>query len=644
MYRHIPLLLAVLTLSVVVYAGQVVVPYYGKVEYVAVVSTEEVFAIPGGGAVEIGKPGLAPAPGYSLREIVIELDKVYPTITVTADGTVFYERAGDGRGTRIIVLPDARRIVISNNGRERVEVVAKVSRVFSRAKYVELAEGQRNRIAISWPDPALADKGIDVLVRFSIDNYAPFSVLGVVNGEGRPIHEVEGAKFRVEPKLVVIEEAPPGGYVIVVGYGGELRLPSAMLVKSLDEIPVNVNPRDSVEVSGSEVGLPDGWKLLGYVVLVHSARIGVRGERDVGGVRIEGALMDVVDASDSSRVIRSISYLVPPVWTYTSFTKVAIVYGDSFSIMNDMDVPATAIYVPLVYKPAYVYWGDDGATVSVKLDDLVFGKWTSIVMRLPEIARVLDIETPSGVKVSSMTDSEWPWGTYFRFVGISSDGSEAYIIVQLGDNREPGNYTFRVEWSPVTVMVPRNVDGLDVVANGSVVPVIEGMARVPVKRPGEVMVTVRFMGVEVGNVLIKGLTASPIDAGIKVGDVKVRVVGARSQPIAGAQVRLMLGDMVVAEAFTDELGVATFSNVLSGKYDVQVVSGGRVVGRSVISVVDGGEFTVGTDILATLGGGYHITGDHLKIALLGLLAGATMLGFTKAVKRRRAAGIKVETF
>ncbi len=641
MYRHVPLLLAVLALSIVAYAGPVVVPYYGKVEYVAVVATEEVFTIPGGGTVEIGKPGLAPAPGYKLKEIIIELDKVYPTVTVTADGTVLYEKAGGG--TKIVVLPDARRIVISNNGREKVEVVARISRVFSKVKYVELVEGQRNRIALSWPDPSLADRGIDMLVRFSIDNYAPFGVLGVVNGEGRPIHEVEGARFRVEPKLVVIEEAPPGGYVIAVEYGGDLKLPSAMLVKSLEEVPVNVNPNDAVDVSGSEVGLPEGWRLLGYVVLIHTARIGVRGEREVGGVRIEGALVDVVDASDRSRIIRSISYLVPPVWTYTSFTKVAIVYGDSFSIVNDMDVPATAIYVPLVYKPAYVYWNEEGAVVSVGLDDLVFGKWTSVVLRLPEIARVLDIETPSGVKVSSMTDAEWPWGTYFRFVGISSDGSEAYIIAQLGDNREPGNYTFRIEWSPVTLVVPRGVEGIDVVANGSVVPVTDGMAKIHVYRPGEVTATVRFRGVEVGSVLIKGLTANPIDAGIKVGEVKVRVVGARSQPIAGAQVKLMLGDMVVAEAFTDELGVATFSGIVSGKYDVQVVSGGRVVGRSVISVADGGEFTVGTDILATLGGGYYITGDHLKIALLGLLAGATMLGFTKAVKRRRGT-VKVETF
>lgn len=640
MYRY-AILITVLALSALTYAGATVVPYHAKVEYLAMVTTEEVFTIPPGGSVEIGKPGLAPAPGYELREIIVELDKVYPTISITADGTVFRGEV-DGGGTRLIVLPDAHRIVISNSGKGTVEVTARISRVFSRTEYVELVEGQVNRITIRWPDPPLVGKGVDAAVKLSIDNYAPFSIIGVVDGGGRPMHEVDGAKFRVEPKMLAIEEAPTGNYVVMVAYGDDRRLPSAMLVKSLDETPISVNPKGTIEVSGSEVGLPAGWNLLGYVVLVHTARIGVRGEKDIGGVKIEGGLVDPVDASSSSRIIRSVSYLVPPVWTYTSFTRVAIVYGHSFRIVNEMDVPAAAMYIPLVYKPAQVFWSDKGATVSVGLEDLAFGKWTSIVMRLPEVAKILDIETPSGVRVSATTDAKWPWGTYFRFVGISSDGDEAYVIVHMGDNREPGNYTFALEWSPITLVLPRDINGIDVVVNGSVIPVVDGEAKIHVNRPGEARAIVRFRGVQIGEVLIKGLVAAPIDAGVKVGEVKVRVVGARSQPIPGAEVRLMLGDVVVAEAYTDELGVATFKNVVSGKYKVLVLSGDRVAGWSDISVMGNGEFTVGTDILATLGG-YHLSTDHMKIALLGLLAGATMLGFTRAVKRRRA-GVRVETF
>ncbi len=607
-------------------ATTVVIPPTAKLEHIAYKVEETTIKIQGAGFATLAKPYVAPGEGYVYAGMKIEFLGAYPSLQIGADGQLSRTFDQNGFVSAVYAGPDVSRITLVNTAKGQIEVKVRVTYTYVKASYVPL--NGDTIIEVNVPDGKLA-RGFNAMARLTIEPYAPFVIKAVEKPDGTP-----ATVYRVEPKAVEINT--PGKYKVVIAQGQPL--PAAMLVKSLSKHTVSVAPNGEFVVTGAEVGVPQGWRLLGYVVFAYTGDASLIGREITGDINIEGGLVDTVTDVNQNIIVRSASYLIPPVWNFNIRYKIAIVYGEQFKVSTNLPSTVSVIYIPIVYKEAQVKWLPDRALVNVTEAELADGQWTAIVLQLPELARIVAIRTPGNAMISNATDVSLVWGGGVRAASISPDGRQAYIVVQMGDTKEIGTYTFMISWRPMRIPVVdtkgRPVPYLSAVADKFEAAASSGYVEVKVYRPEPFIVDISYKGVKAARVVVNSLVANPQPVTLGIYRVKVVVVGELNQPIAEASVSI---DGFPASAKTDGTGAVKFLDVLAGTYKVNIDVGGRVKVSDTLEVNGDTEKVVKTPVVAVVGGVPITTLD--AIASVGALSAA---GLYFALSRRKESVAEVE--
>jgi hypothetical protein len=607
-------------------ATTVVIPPTAKLEQIAYKVEETTIKIQGAGFATLAKPYVTPGEGYVYAGMKIEFLGAYPSLQIGADGQLSKTFDQNGFVSAVYAGPDVSKITLVNTAKDQIEVKVRVTYTYVKAGYVPL--NGDTTIEINVPDGKLA-QGFNAMARLTIEPYAPFVIKAVEKPDGTP-----ATVYRVEPKVVEINT--PGKYKVVVAQGQPL--PAAVLVKSLSKQTASVAPNGEFAVTGAEVGVPQGWKLLGYVVFAYTGDANLIGKEITGDINIEGGLVDIVTDVNQNIIVRSVSYLIPPVWNFNIRYKIAIVYGEQFKVSTNLPSTVSVIYIPIVYKEAQVKWLPDRALVNVTEAELADGQWTAIVMQLPELAKIVAIRTPGNAMISNATDVKLVWGGGVRAASISPDGRQAYMVVQMGDTKETGTYTFMINWRPMRIPVVdtkgRPVSYLSAVADKFEVAASAGYVEVKVYRPEPFTVDISYKGVKAAQVVVNSLIANPQPVTLGIYQVKVVVVGALNQPIAEASVSV---DGFPASGKTDNAGVVKFPDMLAGTYKINVDVGGRVKVSDTLEVNGDTEKIIKTPIVAVVGGVPITTLDALATA-----GGLSAAGLYFALTRRKEPVAEVE--
>ena len=607
-------------------ATTVVIPPTAKLEQIAYKVEETTIKIQGAGFATLAKPYVTPGEGYVYAGMKIEFLGAYPSVQIGADGQLSKTFDQNGFVSAVYAGPDVSKITLVNTAKDQIEVKVRVTYTYAKASYVPL-NGDAT-IEINVPDGKLA-QGFNAMARITIEPYAPFVIKAVEKPDGTP-----ATVYRVEPKVVEINT--PGKYKVVVAQGQPL--PAAVLVKSLSKQTASVAPNGEFAVTGAEVGVPQGWKLLGYVVFAYTGDANLIGKEITGDINIEGGLVDTVTDVNQNIIVRSVSYLIPPVWNFNIRYKIAIVYGEQFKVSTNLPSTVSVIYIPIVYKEAQVKWLPDRALVNVTEAELADGQWTAIVMQLPELARIVAIRTPGNAMISNATDVKLVWGGGVRVASISPDSRQAYLVVQMGDTKETGTYTFMISWRPMRIPVVdtkgRPVPYLSATADKFEAAASSGYVEVKVYRPEPFTVDISYKGVKAAQVVVNSLIADPQPVTLGIYQVKVVVVGALNQPIAEASVSV---DGFPASGKTDNAGVVKFPDMLAGTYKINVDVGGRVKVSDTVEVNGDTEKIIKTPIVAVVGGIPITTLDALATA-----GGLSAAGLYFALSRRKEPVAEVE--
>ena len=607
-------------------ATTVVIPPTAKLEQIAYKVEETTIKIQGASFATLAKPYVTPGEGYVYAGMKIEFLGAYPSLQIGADGQLSKTFDQNGFVSAVYAGPDVSKITLVNTAKDQIEVKVRVTYTYVKASHVPL--NGDTTIEINVPDGKLA-QGFNAMARITIEPYAPFVIKAVEKPNGTP-----ATVYRVEPKVVEINT--PGKYKVVVAQGQPL--PAAVLVKSLSKQTASVAPNGEFAVTGAEVGVPQGWKLLGYVVFAYTGDANLIGKEITGDINIEGGLVDTVTDVNQNIIVRSVSYLIPPVWNFNIRYKIAIVYGEQFKVSTNLPSTVSVIYIPIVYKEAQVKWLPDRALVNVTEAELADGQWTAIVMQLPELARIVAIRTPGNAMISNATDVKLVWGGGVRVASISPDGRQAYMVVQMGDTKETGTYTFMISWRPMRIPVVdtkgRPVPYLSATADKFEAAASSGYVEVKVYRPEPFTVDISYKGVKAAQVVVNSLIADPQPVTLGIYQVKVVVVGALNQPIAEASVSV---DGFPASGKTDNAGVVKFPDMLAGTYKINVDVGGRVKVSDTLEVNGDTEKIIKTPIVAVVGGVPITTLDALATA-----GGLSAAGLYFALSRRKEPVAEVE--
>ncbi|MEM4650843.1 MAG: carboxypeptidase-like regulatory domain-containing protein [Pyrobaculum sp.] len=607
-------------------ATTVVIPPTAKLEQIAYKVEETTIKIQGAGFATLAKPYVTPGEGYVYAGMKIEFLGAYPSVQIGADGQLSKTFDQNGFVSAVYAGPDVSKITLVNTAKDQIEVKVRVTYTYVKASYVPL--NGDTTIEINVPDGKLA-QGFNAMARLTIEPYAPFAIKAVERPDGTP-----ATVYRVEPKVVEINT--PGKYKIMIAQGQPL--PAAMLVKSLSKQTATVAANGEFAVTGAEVGVPQGWRLLGYVVFAYTGDANLIGKDITGDIAIQGGLVDTVTDVNQNIIVRSVSYLIPPVWNFNIRYKIAIVYGEQFKITTSLPSTVNVIYIPIVYREAQVKWLPDRALVNITDVDVADGQWTAVVMQLPELAKIVAIRTPGNAMISNATDVKLVWGGGVRAASISPDGRQAYLLVQMGDTKETGTYTFMISWSPMRIPVVdtrgKPVAQLSATADKFEAAASAGYVEVKVYRPEPFTVDISYKGVKAAQVVVNSLVANPQPVTLGIYQVKVVVVGALNQPIAEASVSI---DGFPASGKTDGTGAVKFPDVLAGTYKVNIDVGGRVKVSDTLEVNGDTEKVVKTPIVAVVGGVPITTLDALATA-----GGLSAAGLYFALSRRKEPVAEVE--
>jgi hypothetical protein len=607
-------------------ATTVVIPPTAKLEQIAYKVEETTIKIQGAGFATLAKPYVTPGEGYVYAGMKIEFLGAYPSVQIGADGQLSRTFDQNGFVSAVYAGPDVSKITLVNTAKDQIEVKVRVTYTYVKASYVPL--NGDTTIEINVPDGKLA-QGFNAMARLTIEPYAPFAIKAVERPDGTP-----ATVYRVEPKVVEINT--PGKYKIMIAQGQPL--PAAMLVKSLSKQTATVAANGEFAVTGAEVGVPQGWRLLGYVVFAYTGDANLIGKDITGDIAIQGGLVDTVTDVNQNIIVRSVSYLIPPVWNFNIRYKIAIVYGEQFKITTSLPSTVNVIYIPIVYREAQVKWLPDRALVNITDVDVADGQWTAVVMQLPELAKIVAIRTPGNAMISNATDVKLVWGGGVRAASTSPDGRQAYLLVQMGDTKETGTYTFMISWRPMRIPVVdtrgKPVAQLSATADKFEAAASAGYVEVKVYRPEPFTLDISYKGVKAAQVVVNSLVANPQPVTLGIYQVKVVVVGALNQPIAEASVSI---NGFPASGKTDGTGAVKFPDVLAGTYKINIDVGGRVKVSDTLEVNGDTEKVVKTPIVAMVGGVPITTLD--AIATAGAISAA---GLYFALSRRKEPIAEVE--
>jgi len=627
-------------------------PYYATLEYIDYINTTRSVTLAPGQSMTIQAP-LPPGPGYVLDYIEVSVNPPSPAIVVSGNGVMFSKNE---IGAIISAYTRSNSLAISNAGNQPLNETITITYVFVKEEYIALNTSATTfTINIAVPDQSI-QYVTQQTIEFSIPNYMPFEIASIALPNGTTLSQLVSAwsplanYIKIEPKYVELtaNELPPGQYQITINYGSEYVMPSAMLIKGTEFLNYTVNPGQTLEITGSEFGVPPGWSLLGYIVAVYTVQPLVVGEQP-GHFEIIANRVSPVSLYSTLVQVSGISYLLPPFIRFAPMFGIYIVYDRYFEVVDNLNVPLVVTFMPIIYKPAG-QWVNGNLQVTVSDADVSGGLWTALVVQLPEIAHIYKIVTPSGTVYTGLVNSEIPWGSAERLVSISPDGSQAYIAVSTLGVSETGTYTIYVNWTPIVMQFTNTlgspISGVEVKAyiNGSLIASAtsgsDGKAYIGIDEPEPFTATVYYEGVPLYYVNVNSLINQPIGVTIGLYNVTVLFVGARNQAISNAKITLYrVGTGPTFNGTTSSTGTVGFINVLGGTYLVTAQYGN--LKYSELVTINGNEvITIKSDILAIIDG-FPITTMEALIGTLGL-GGAAAIAFA-FVGRRNSKDYEVVT-
>jgi hypothetical protein len=667
MRRNLLVILVILvaTASLVVLASQYQVtsnanspitinqPYYATLEYIDYINTTRSIALAPGQSITIQAP-LPPGPGYVLNYIEVSVNPPSPALVISGNGVMYSENE---IGAILSAYTTSNQLTITNTGNQPLNETITVSYVFVNEEYVALNTlTPTSTINISIPDESIQYVTKQV-VELSIPNYMPFEIGNVALPNGTTLSQLVSSwnslanYIEIEPKYVklIANELPPGQYEVTINYGSEYVMPSAMLVKGTEFLNYTVNPGQTLEITGSEFGVPPGWNLLGYIVAVYTVQPLVVGQQP-GHFEVIANRISPVSLYSTLVQVSGISYLLPPFIRFAPMFGIYIVYDKYFKIIDNLNVPLVVTYMPIIYKPIG-QWVNGNLKATISNTDVSGGLWTALVVQLPEIAHIYKIVTPSGTVYTGLVNAEVPWGSTVRLVSISPDGSQAYIAVSTLGVNDIGTYTVYVNWTPITMHFANTlnapISGVEVRAyvNGSLIASAvsgsDGNAYININEPVPFTATVYYGNVTLYYINVNSLVRQPISITIGLYNVTVLFIGVRNQAISNAKITLYrVGTGPTYNGVTSSEGTASFTNILNGTYLV-VAQYGNLKYSELVVINNNDVITVKSDILAIIDG-IPITTMEALIGTLGLGA-AAVIAFAFAGRRSGSKDYEVVT-
>lgn len=575
---------------------------------------------------EISAP--PPPPGYELAYIRVEFPNGMPKGIVA----VKYDRSevSDEKVTALVSFSGSIRLVASEgNLSSEVKVIIN----YIKTTWIALEEGDVT-LRVEEPPPPFTKN--DLLVRFTIENHAPFSVSDVKAPSGETLLSNEPAPdaLKLDYKHVELnfKYLEIGDYTVSVKQGGDYVLPSAFIV-------VEPSFKEDVIAPGSSkrfgIGQLKNWKGIGAVIIVYS--IAPLTGRGAGGVDVAGELVDFAYYRDEIVAIKAASYLIPNI-NLRVYIKAYIIYGSWFEVRNNMKSAVNVMYTTVFIKEAGE-WQTNGVAVTVRDSDIKDAMAAYLVVQVPSYGNIVGIRTPSGAELGSTQEGLLPWGSEYRDVRVFLN--EAYIQVKAFNAMEAGTYFFKIDWKPVTFKLVDDggeaVIGATVAINGPInaTAVSDNAGAVTLKlfRPGPYTVSVSFKGVPVATLHLGTIAGNTITIKCKVFRVSWLVVDTWDQPLAGAEVVVKNGDTLIARAITSENGVTPILQIPGGQFVIQG-SYKRISSTSIEQVNSSGVRKMKMNVLFELPlfGGIPVT--TLEAALVGMVAGGGSIGFSILKKLR----------
>ena len=330
-------------------------PYYATLEYIDYINTTRSVTLAPGQSMTIQAP-LPPGPGYVLDYIEVSVNPPSPAIVVSGNGVMFSKNE---IGAIISAYTRSNSLAISNAGNQPLNETITITYVFVKEEYIALNTSATTfTINIAVPDQSI-QYVTQQTIEFSIPNYMPFEIASIALPNGTTLSQLVSAwsplanYIKIEPKYVELtaNELPPGQYQITINYGSEYAMPSAMLIKGTEFLNYTVNPGQTLEITGSEFGVPPGWSLLGYIVAVYTVQPLVVGEQP-GHFEIIANRVSPVSLYSTLVQVSGISYLLPPFIRFAPMFGIYIVYDRYFEVVDNLNVPLVVTFMPIIYKPA----------------------------------------------------------------------------------------------------------------------------------------------------------------------------------------------------------------------------------------------------------------------------------------------------
>ena len=542
--------------------------YYARVDYMVTAEDSAEIMLRAGSIKTLSAP--PEPPGYKLyyMEVLFEDGAPPNVMPVTYDSIV--EERGRVKG---VVSKSGDVSITCKSGNATLTV--KVKAVYLRRVWVPI---KGKSITINVESPGLPYSGKDISVKVTIENHAPYAIMGVKGPDGvnyldpRKQELTDPNAIQLDPKHLVLDmsELPLGKYEILLDEGEENVLPSAFI--AVHEAFYN----DSVPAGGSRVyrvRAPKGWRNLGSIVILYCLEP-ARNSRSTA--YIEAEAVDYAYFEDEIISIKGASFLIPPL-NLRFWIKAYIAFGNSFRVINPMSAPINVIYVPVHIKEAGD-WTPEGVFMRVGENDIGYFAMAYAVVQIPSYGRIVDVITPSGDSYGNYRSALKPWFSALRGVGVLED--EAYIQIKSEGAVEYGEYFFKIEWSPIVFKAVdskgRPLIKATISVNGplneTLTTGVDGTATTKLYKPGLYDVRVEFRGVTVAEKKLGTIISRKIEIPCAVYDLTVRTVDVKGSPLVGTEVSLITPDgSTLATLETNDNGMAVFKQVPRGSYVIHAL-------------------------------------------------------------------------
>ena len=374
--------------------------------------------------------------------------------------------------------------------------------------------------------------------------------------------------------------------------------PPAYIVRDFTVINDTLPPSSSKTFSIPKP--PEGWNFSHVEVLI--ASITPFTPKIVDKVRVEADLGDVAFKSEGTIPIRLIraGYLI----------KAYSIYSDHFKIINNLNIPILVYIVPFIYREVGEWTllaGGDASVYTFVISKEYLGgaKLAYLYLDVPE-GEIVAVNSPLGDLVQYEEFYLKAANNLVIRVGID----KAIVQIVSPSFKLYGSISFIVKWtSSLTKVLDSSgqpiVEGKILIEdenNTYTIPIRNGLAKLITPRPGIYKVKVIYRGVTVYENLMEIPYPKMAFLKCSVCTLRIRVIGARGQPLPGTMVNLtLLGSEFKLSDIANDEGVVSFIQIPAGKY--MLTAKYKTCTRSrIIEVADNNDVVLKLDVYFTIAG------------------------------------------